>query len=329
MRLGNAAVRVLAGLSIGVLAVGCSSSSTTSQSSSASSPSAAGDNSNASGGTPIKIGIEFPLSGGDASNGIPSDNGAKLAIQEANKAGVPGGFTFVADDLDDAVQGTHDPAQGAQNTKTFISDSAVLAMIGPFNSNVAKAEIPLTNDAGLAQISPAATNPGLTKGPDAKKGLTHPDVIAFFRVCTTDDKQGAAGATFAKELRENPDWVNRLLLVGVVDDRLAGFGRVVFFQSSPNAPENVAPTGWYLGGVIVTPAHRRRGIGYELTRQRLEWIRARAEEVFYVVNALNRASAALHERFGFEELTRDFFIPGASFIGGVGILYRARLCETP
>lgn len=136
-------------------------------------------------------------------------------------------------------------------------------------------------------------------------------------------------ATFAKELRENPGWVNRLLLVGVVDDRLAGFGRVVFFQSSPNAPENVAPTGWYLGGVIVTPAHRRRGIGYELTRQRLEWIRARAEEVFYVVNALNRASAALHERFGFEELTRDFFIPGASFIGGVGILYRARLCETP
>ena len=91
MRLGNAAVRVLAGLSIGVLAVGCSSSSTTSQSSSASSPAAAGDNSNASGGTPIKIGIEFPLSGGDASNGIPSDNGAKLAIQEANKAGVPGG----------------------------------------------------------------------------------------------------------------------------------------------------------------------------------------------------------------------------------------------
>jgi branched-chain amino acid transport system substrate-binding protein len=200
MRLGIAAVRCLSGFAIAALAVGCSSSSTTSQASStasdAASPAAA-----SAGGSAIKLGIELPLSGGDASNGIPTRNGAVLAVEEANKAGVPGGFTFVAADLDDAVQGAHDPAQGAQNTKSFISDSAVLAMIGPFNSNVAKAEIPLTNDAGLAQISPSATNPGLTKGDDAKKlRPSHPDVNTFFRVCTTDDKQGAAGATFAKSL---------------------------------------------------------------------------------------------------------------------------------
>jgi branched-chain amino acid transport system substrate-binding protein len=195
MRLGNAAVRALAGLTIAVLTAGCTSSSTTSQSSSATATGSAAS------GTAIKIGIELPLSGGDASNGIPTRNGAVLAIEEANKAGVPGGFSFVSDDLDDAVQGAHDPAQGAQNTKNFISDDAVLAMLGPFNSNVAAAEIPLTNDAGLVQIAPSTTNPGLTKGDDAKKyRQSHPDVNTFFRVCTTDDKQGAAGAQFAKSL---------------------------------------------------------------------------------------------------------------------------------
>jgi branched-chain amino acid transport system substrate-binding protein len=184
MRLGSAVGRCAAVALVSALLVGCTSSSTTSQSSS----------------TIVKIGVELPLSGGDAANGIPTDNGVKLAVEEANK-NAPAGFSFAVDDLDDAVQGAHDPAQGAQNTKNFISDSAVLAMVGPFNSNVAKAEIPLTNDAQLTQISPSNTNPGLTLGDDAKKLRTsHPDVNNYFRVCTTDDKQGAAGAQFARKL---------------------------------------------------------------------------------------------------------------------------------
>lgn len=144
----------------------------------------------------IKIGIDLPVSGADASDGIPTRNGAVLAIEEAK---APAGFAFVVDALDDAVQGKHNPAQGAQNVKTFIADPAVLAIVGPFNSNVAKAEIPLTNDAGLVQISPSNTNPGLTKGPDAAKLRTNP-VNSYFRVCTTDDKQGGAGAQFARKL---------------------------------------------------------------------------------------------------------------------------------
>ena len=78
----------------------------------------------------------------------------------------------------------------------------MLGVVGPFNSNVAKAEIPLTNDAGLVQIAASVTNPGLTKGDDAKKLRTsHPDVNTFFRVCTTDDRQGAAAAEAAKNLK--------------------------------------------------------------------------------------------------------------------------------
>jgi branched-chain amino acid transport system substrate-binding protein len=148
----------------------------------------------------VKIGVDLPVSGADATNGIPTRNGVILAVEQANAKPMPGGLKFEVSSLDDAVQGVHDPAQGAQNVKTFIADSAVLGMVGPFNSNVAKAEIPLTNDAGLVQISPSNTNTGLTKGDDAKKLRTsHPDVNTYFRVCTTDDRQGAAGATFARK----------------------------------------------------------------------------------------------------------------------------------
>jgi branched-chain amino acid transport system substrate-binding protein len=188
MRCTNFAARCVAlGIVLAVTAA-CSSTATTTQSSSG------------AGGSTIKIGIDLPVSGADASTGIPTRNGAVQAIEEAN-AKAPAGVSFAAYDLDDAVQGAHDPAQGAQNVRAFVSDAAVLAMIGPFNSSVAQAEIPITNDAGLVEISPSATNPGLTKGDNAAKLRTsHPSVNSFFRVCTTDDRQGAAGAQFARKL---------------------------------------------------------------------------------------------------------------------------------
>src|SRR5664279_4799350 len=151
--------------------------------------------------TTLKIGIDLPTSGADATNGIPTRNGAVLAIEEANAKGLPGGNKLEADSLDDTVQGVHDPAQGAQNIKTFIADPTVLGVVGPFNSNVAKAEIPLTNDAGLPQISPSNTNTGLTKGDDAKTlRSSHPVSYTHLRAHETDDRQGAAGAQFARKL---------------------------------------------------------------------------------------------------------------------------------
>ena len=187
MRLSSFSRGVLAAV-VAAAVAGCSSSGTSSGAGS----------SGASSGT-IKIGIDLPLSGADASIGIPTENGALLAIEQAGKNGFAvGAFKLEASVLDDAVQGKHDPAAGAQNVQTFISDPAVLAMVGPFNSNVAKSEIPLTNDAGLAQISPSNTNDGLTIGDAAKKLRTaHPDVNTYFRVCTRDSKQGSALAQVA------------------------------------------------------------------------------------------------------------------------------------
>jgi branched-chain amino acid transport system substrate-binding protein len=154
--------------------------------------------------TTIKIGVDLPVSGGDAASNIPTENGVLLAIEEAKAKGLPGGFKLEASVLDDAVQGKHDPAQGAQNVRTFIADPAVLAFVGPGNSNVAKAEIPLANEAGLAEIAASTTADTLTRGADAAKlRVAHPDVNTFFRLSSLDSRQGAAAAAFAKRLHLN------------------------------------------------------------------------------------------------------------------------------
>ncbi len=186
--------RAVVATALAVLLTACTNSTSTTSATGGGSAGPA-----AAGAQTIKIGVDLPVSGADASIGIPTQNGAVLAVEEANQNGFAGGkFKLDTSLLDDAVQGKHDPAAGAQNVKTFIADSSVLAMVGPFNSNVAKSEIPLTNDAGLVQIAPSTTNDGLTNGDDAKKLRTaHPDVNTFFRVCTRDSRQGSALAQIA------------------------------------------------------------------------------------------------------------------------------------
>jgi ribosomal protein S18 acetylase RimI-like enzyme len=107
--------------------------------------------------------------------------------------------------------------------------------------------------------------------------------------------------------------------------RLVGLAKVTRFAPPPDSPPSIAPAGWYLSGVIVAPDYRRSGIGRRLTHARLTWIAERDHAAYYFSNARNRASIDLHRAFGFIELTRDFSFPGASFEGGIGILFRAEL----
>lgn len=113
------------------------------------------------------------------------------------------------------------------------------------------------------------------------------------------------------------------LLVAEVGDRLVGFGWVSYLRPGESGGRG-APDGWYLSGVVVDPSVRRRGIGRMLTRARIDCVLERANEVFYVVAASNRASRDLHAALGFEELTRDFVLPGVVFGSGDGILCRLR-----
>jgi branched-chain amino acid transport system substrate-binding protein len=104
-----------------------------------------------------------------------------------------------------AQAGSWDSAKCSSNARAYAGNDAVLGIVGTFNSGCAKLVIPIANRASLAMVSPANTNPGLTKsGPGADPGA--PDVYYptgtrnYARVVWSDTHQGAANAQYTKEL---------------------------------------------------------------------------------------------------------------------------------
>ena len=165
----------------------------------------------------LKIGITLPLSGAARADGGPAERGAQLAIDQANEAGGVGGYMFETVVLDHAVNGQYNAAQGAADMQTLANDPNVIGVVGPYNSDVAAAQIPISNAAGLLQCSPANTRIALTKLPDALTYRpTKPDAISYIRVAASDAFQGPGVADYA---------YNKLGLrnIFVLDDQ-TGFG---------------------------------------------------------------------------------------------------------
>jgi GNAT superfamily N-acetyltransferase len=140
------------------------------------------------------------------------------------------------------------------------------------------------------------------------------------------EREGGDAALFlarlTEELARQTDPPRSLLWAALVRERVVGHARASWFTPPADAPPDVAPEGWYLGGVVVDPAFRGRGIGTELTRRRLDWIAERAPCAYYFANARNRVSLEMHAKLGFVEVTRAFSYPGVTFTGGVGVLSR-------
>jgi branched-chain amino acid transport system substrate-binding protein len=147
--------------------------------------------------TEVSIGVDLPLSGNEVANGGPTKNGILLAIKQWNDASMGHSYTVNSNVQDDALNGVHDPQTGASNVGTLVADESVVAMVGPFNSSVARAEIPVTNEAGLSQCSPANTGTDLTKEGSEAYRYQGQDERNYFRVATPDDIQGPAGAQYA------------------------------------------------------------------------------------------------------------------------------------
>ena len=114
---------------------------------------------------------------------------------------------------------------------------------------------------------------------------------------------------------------NRLVVVAEIDGVVVGWAKTHHYDEG----SGMAPAGHYLGGVNVLPEFQRRGIASELTRVRLDWIWDRDSAAWFVTNARNEASIALHAQFGFAEVSRADEFHGTTFDGGVGILFRALL----
>jgi branched-chain amino acid transport system substrate-binding protein len=140
---------------------------------------------NASAQQVVKIGTGGPLSGPSAHLGKENENAARLAVDELNAKGFALNGKRVTLQLlseDDAG----DPKQGTAVAQKLV-DAHVNGVIGHSTSATTVPASKIYNDAGVVQISPAATAPAYTRQrfPGA------------FRVVASDVKQGSTLARYA------------------------------------------------------------------------------------------------------------------------------------
>jgi len=175
----------------------------------------------------IRIYASWPMQGAMIPEGKAMLNAANMAIDEVNS--VVAGYKIELVFLDDAspTTGSWDGTVEANNAQKAIADDLALVYFGTYNSGAAKVSMPLTNEAGMAQITPANSYPGLTK---KGYGPGEPDIyrptgrVNYFRTFGADDFQGASGAAWAKCMG--------FKRVYVLDDRqLYGKGIADVFES--------------------------------------------------------------------------------------------------
>ncbi len=157
---------------------------------------------NASAQTVVKIGHVGPMTGGIAHLGKDNENGAKMAIADLNAKKIKIGGQEVKFELvseDDAG----DPKQGTTVAQKLV-DAKVNGVIGHLNSGTTIPASKIYHDAGIAQISPSATNPKYTQ-----QGFK-----TAFRVVANDGQLGGTLGRYAvKELKGKA--------IAIIDDRTA------------------------------------------------------------------------------------------------------------
>jgi branched-chain amino acid transport system substrate-binding protein len=162
------------------------------------------------GGQTIKVATQSPLSGGQSAIGVDIKNGAELALGQLKGPLEKMGFKVELAAYDDQAN----PDNGVANAKQIVSDPAILCVVGHYNSGV---QIPSSEEyhaAGLANVSPANTNPKVTT-----RGY-----IEVSRIVGRDDVQGVVAAQFAKS--------KGMTSAYVIHDKTAyGQGIAEFFRS--------------------------------------------------------------------------------------------------
>jgi len=149
----------------------------------------------------ISVGINLPFTGADAADAANIRDGALKAVDEINaQGGINGQIKLVPVIKDDGTvaAGQYDPAQAATNTKEFVADQNVVAVVGPQMSGSGKAMSPIASAANLMLITPSSTNPDITDPSFASQYRPNGQAI-YFRTVTTDAYQGPFMANFAAE----------------------------------------------------------------------------------------------------------------------------------
>jgi branched-chain amino acid transport system substrate-binding protein len=189
--------RIVAGglavaLSVAIAACGGDDDSTT------------GTQSEDGGGKTLTVYSSLPRQGAQAPQTTDLVNGIKLALEQAG--GKAGKFTVKYESLDDstAQAGAWTPEATQTNALKAAGDESTAVYIGEFNSGASAVSIPILNEAGVAQISPANTAVGLTSD-DPGAGPGEPDKYypsgdrTYTRIVPKDTIQGAALATLMKK----------------------------------------------------------------------------------------------------------------------------------
>ena len=150
----------------------------------------------------IKLGSVAPLTGGIAHLGKDNENGVRLAVDEANAAGIkiggkPAKFEVVSED------DQSDPKVGNTVAQKLV-DAKVAGIVGHLNSGTTIPASAIYNTAGIPMISGSATNPTLTE--QGFKGV--------FRTVGRDDQQGPAVANYLAAQ-------NKPKVVAIIDDATA------------------------------------------------------------------------------------------------------------
>ncbi|WP_289033727.1 branched-chain amino acid ABC transporter substrate-binding protein [uncultured Arsenicicoccus sp.] len=142
----------------------------------------------------VKIGVIAPVSGDLSALGLGIQHSVELAAKKANESNAVPGWKFEVVTKDDEAK-----PDVAKNAATAIAaDKDVLGVVGTLNSSTSQSVQPVLSTAKIVQISPANTNPSLTRGAkfaDAPQRM-YP---SYFRTCTTDSVQGPFAAKYLLE----------------------------------------------------------------------------------------------------------------------------------
>jgi branched-chain amino acid transport system substrate-binding protein len=151
---------------------------------------------------PVAVYVSLPLTGPRGTEGRDAADGARLALEEAQ--GRAGSVQIRAHFLDDANGKPWDPVAVGDNARAAVQDHTTAAYIGELDSEPTRASSPITNQAGIVQVSPGAGAVDLTAAaagyPDSPDRYRPSGDVSFARTVPSDDVVVDAAAAWASEL---------------------------------------------------------------------------------------------------------------------------------
>lgn len=177
----------------------------------------------------ILVGEYGSMTGNNATFGLSTNKGIRMAIDEINEKGGVKGKKIKLISLDD--QGK--PEEAAAVVTRLITQEKVIAVIGEVASSLSRAAAPIAQQHKVPMISPSSTNPEVTKVGDY-----------VFRVCFIDPFQGYVMAKFAIE---NLKIKKAAILRDVKNDYSVGLADVFAAEFKKMGGEIVADQSYQAG----------------------------------------------------------------------------------